>query len=123
MIYLYQIFYTDKSANFSKIWKSRKKGEKIDETVNYFIAEVEFTTGNKIILAPPINDSTYSTNENIYFVGFIENSTGHLEPNQTISISLVDEKGNIINSEEVKSDKIYLNTSFKAPNTTGTYFI
>ena len=120
---IYDTIYIDKSANFSKIWKSRKKGEKIDETVNYFIAEVEFATGNKIILAPPINDSTYSTNENIYFVGFIENSTGHLEPNQTINISLVDEKGNIINSEEVKSDKIYLNTSFKAPNTTGTYFI
>ena len=121
---IYDSVYIDKSANFSRIWKSRKIGEKIDETVDYVIAEVEFATGNKIILAPPINDSMYSGGEEVYFVGFVENSTNHLKGNQTVNITLVDSEGNVINSTEVNTtEEGCLNASFKAPNGTGNYFI
>ncbi|OYT42769.1 MAG: hypothetical protein B6U88_02835 [Candidatus Aenigmarchaeota archaeon ex4484_56] len=121
---IYDSVYIDKSANFSRIWKSRKIGKKIDETVNYVIAEIEFATGNKIILAPPVNDSMYSGGDYVYFVGFVENSTNHLKGNQTVNITLVDSEGNVINSTEINTTGDgCLNASFKAPSGTGSYFI
>ena len=121
---IYETVYIDKSLNFSKIWKVRKVGEKISENVNYVIAEVEYSTGDKLILVPPINDSVYSSGETVYFVGFVENSTNHLKGNQHINIVLVDKDGNIINTKNVSTTQDgYFVANLTAPSNTGKYFI
>ena len=121
---VYETVYIDNSANFSKIWKIRRVGEKISKDVNYVVAEIEYSTGDKLILVPPINDSIYSSGEIVYFVGFIENSTNHLKGNQSVNLALVDEKGNTIATKNATTTKEgYFVANFTAPNDTGKYFI
>jgi len=121
---VYETVYIDNSANFSKIWKIRRVGEKISEDINYVVAEIEYSTGDKLILVPPIDDSIYSSGETVYFVGFIENSTNHLKGNQSVNLSLVDKKGNTIATKNATTTKEgYFVANFTAPSDTGKYFI
>lgn len=119
----YDTVYIDDAVPYSEIWKIRKTGEKISTDVDYIIAEIEFSTGNKIILVPPINDSVYSSNQTVNFVGLIENSTS-FKPNESLNITLKDSGGNTINSSTGETNENgSIVSNFTAPNEPGTYYI
>ncbi len=120
---VYDMVYIDKNGNFTGIWKARHVGEKISADVNYTIADIEFTTGNKILLAPSIEDDSYSAGETVHLLVWAKNET-HMKGGVSANISVADKSDNIMNetSGQTNSDG-YLVANFTAPADVGVYFV
>ncbi|MEA3342952.1 MAG: hypothetical protein U9Q92_02200 [archaeon] len=120
---VYDMVYIDKNNTFSGIWKARHVGEKISADVNYTITDIEFSTGNMILLAPPIEDDSYSAGETVHLLVWTKNET-HMKAGTDVNISVVDKNDNIKNATtgQTNSDG-YLVTNFTAPADVGVYFV
>ncbi|MGC9310168.1 MAG: hypothetical protein ACP5E4_00420, partial [Candidatus Aenigmatarchaeota archaeon] len=119
----YDTVYIDNSVPYVELWKQRSAGEKIAPEVNYVLAEIEYATGDKIYLMPPINDSVYGPGGMVEFVGLVENSTG-FKFNESLNITLKDAGGNIFNSTSGQTDgNGTLVSSFTVPEEPGTYYL
>ncbi|MFH1432424.1 MAG: hypothetical protein ABIG84_04365, partial [archaeon] len=119
----YDMVYIDDNGTFSDIWKSRHVGENVAIDVNYTIAEIEFSTGNKVLLAPSIEGASYSASDTVDLLIWVKNET-HLVSGKQVNVSVVDKDDKEVSSmtSQTNTDG-YVAVNFTAPSIVGAYFI
>lgn len=105
--------------------KVKTAGEGINlNGADYVIWYIDFTTGDKVILARPIYSNIYSPNASVNFVVIAKNVRGQLAANEGINASLLNSNGDLINQTIGTTDSSGVFTySFLAPSIVGTYSI
>ncbi|MFH1127013.1 MAG: hypothetical protein V1718_02790, partial [archaeon] len=119
----YDMVYIDDNGTFSDIWKSRHVGENVAIDVNYTIAEIEFSTGNKVLLAPSIEGASYSASDTVDLLIWVKNET-HLVSGKQVNVSVVDKDDKEVSSMTSQTNaEGYVAVNFTAPSIVGAYFI
>ena len=102
--------------------KIKKMGEgiKFNSTNEYIIDYIDFVNGNKVVLSKPIDSSTYSPGNPVYFVIMSKDSAGGIQPNQSFEVKLINSTGHVVYSIINKTDEsgIFI-SNFTAPPGSG----
>lgn len=97
-----------------------KKGDSVGE---YIVADIEFTSGNKVLLAKPRASPVYTGGEKVYFMVVARDKAGNILSNESISVQLRHSNGTVIDSMLGTTQNGYFVGNFTAPSAAGTYLI
>jgi len=114
--------YNDTEDGVGETEKLRKSREKFK---GYVIGEIDFATGNLVLLGIPLEDSVYNAGEQVYFVVIIKNSSYNIKSDQAIDINvtLADKSNTVMSSVFNTTSTGYFVSNLSAPATPGFYTI
>jgi hypothetical protein len=97
-----------------------KKGDSVGD---YIVADIEFTSGNKVLLAKPRSSPIYTGGEKVYFMVVARDKVGNILSGESIKVDLRYSNGTIISSTSGVIQNGYFVGNFTAPDLAGTYLI
>ncbi|WP_456473884.1 hypothetical protein [Candidatus Pyrohabitans sp.] len=108
------------NSSFPMVETPLKKGDSVGD---YIVAEVEFTSGNKVLLAKPSSSSLYTGGDTVYYMVVAKDKAGNILGSENIKVELRYSNGTVIDSTSGTIQNGYFNGSFTAPSVAGTYLI
>jgi hypothetical protein len=135
----YDTLYVDDDVNFlmyntsedagNNAWEPERikrmgEGIKLNSTDEYVVGYIDFNSGNKILLAQPINTSVYSGGDLVHFVIISKNSQEGIAQTQPFVVNLTNSTGYVFNSTSGTTNNFGIFISnFTVPSTSGRYII
>lgn len=113
---------TEDSGSASETEKVRKAGEMFG---NYVIGEIDFMSGNSVLLGVPAEDQIYSAGEQVYFVAIAKNSSYHIKYSGSVAVNvtLADKNGAVAYSFANSTSSGFFVGNLTAPSSPGFYMI
>ena len=115
------LLYNDTEDGSGQVEQVSREGDKFGD---YIVGQIEFGTGDTILLWKPVSSSVYSSGETVNFIVLSKDTNKNLAPNKYVDIDLLDS-----NKSTVSSTSRTTNTSgwfvedFTAPSDAGVYTI
>ncbi len=97
-----------------------RRGDKVGD---YSVVDVEFGTGNRVLLAKLRPTSSYSAGEQVRYLVVVRDSSGRILDGLNLSVELRHSNGTLIASSSGVLQNGYLSGSFTAPSRPGSYMI
>ena len=94
-----------------------------DRAGDYTVVEVEFATGNRVLLAKLRHAPMYSAGEQVRYLVVVRDSAGKMLDGLNLSVELRHANGTLITSSSGVLQNGYLTGSFTAPGQPGKYMI
>ncbi|NOZ83040.1 MAG: hypothetical protein GXN98_04425, partial [Euryarchaeota archaeon] len=94
-----------------------------DAVGDYTVVDVEFATGNKVLLAKVRPTSSYSAGEQVQYLVVVRDSAGNILDGLNLSLELRHSNGTLISSSTGVLQNGYLTGNFTAPSQPGKYMI
>jgi hypothetical protein len=112
---------TEDSGQNASSEKVLQKGQKLGD---YMIGEIEYGTGDMIILGRPKGSSVYSTGAAVNFIVMAKDISKNFVSGETVMVRLLNSSKGVVDSLTNTTDSMgFFTGNFTAPSTTGTYAI
>ncbi len=112
---------TEDSGQNSSTEKMLQKGQKLGD---YMVGEIEFNTGNRVVLGKPKGSSVYSPGSAVNFIVMAKDPNKNFVPGETVQVRLLNSsKGVISTITNTTNEMGFFTANFTAPSGAGTYII